>query len=55
MLVLLILGLLLLIWLYRLTHKNDPLDIAKQRFAKGEISREEFDEIQARLIRRKIQ
>ena len=31
------------------SHKIDPLDIAKERFAKGEITKDELHEIQKEL------
>jgi putative membrane protein len=33
----------------RPAHKNDPLTIAKERYARGEISREEFELIRKDL------
>ena len=47
----------LIIWgVYRLTRRNDssrkqsPLDLAKERYAKGEVTREEFEKIKKDLI-----
>jgi putative membrane protein len=40
------------IWLARrggASAERDPLDIARERYAKGEISKEEFEEIKKRL------
>jgi len=40
------------IWLARrggASTERDPLDIARERYAKGEISKEEFEEIKKRL------
>ena len=31
------------------TSKHDPLDIAKERYAKGEISEEEFNQLEKNL------
>ena len=31
------------------TSKHDPLDVAKERYTKGEISREEFEQIKKDL------
>jgi len=31
------------------TPKRDPLDVAKERYAKGEISREDFEQIKKDL------
>ncbi len=31
------------------TSKRDPLDVAKERYARGEISREEFEQIKKDL------
>ena len=46
----------LIVWVVRkLTErsspasKHDPLDVAKERYAKGEISREEFEQIKKDL------
>ena len=32
-----------------LAHRSSPLDIAKERYARGEISREEFEQIKRDL------
>ncbi len=32
-------------------HRADPLDIAKERFAKGEITKEEFNELKKELAK----
>jgi putative membrane protein len=32
-----------------ITQKHDPLDIAKERYARGDISREEFEQIKKDL------
>jgi putative membrane protein len=32
------------------TSKRDPLDVAKERYARGEISREEFEQIKKDLF-----
>ena len=48
----LLLGLLVIIWLIKVmfpTEKETPLEIAKRRYAKGEISGEEFEVIKQQL------
>ncbi|MCW3979814.1 MAG: SHOCT domain-containing protein [Candidatus Bathyarchaeota archaeon] len=36
---------------YRVRRKEDPLETARMRLARGEISVEEFEEIKAKLLR----
>jgi putative membrane protein len=33
------------------THRGDPLDIAKQRYARGEITKEQYEQIKKDLLK----
>jgi uncharacterized membrane protein len=54
--VLVTLGLVILAgWYLHTSRDEDPLEIARRRLAKGDITQAEFDAIQKRIERKEIQ